>query len=268
MLDQMGENEWRAGDAKGTPWHPHRGFETVTYMIEGTFEHRDSEGGGGVISDGDTQWMTAGAGILHIKVPSEEIVISGGTAHGTQLWVNLPSDNKWANPRYQDISRKNLSLLSSHDGGALIRVIAGSLDGHDGPGVTYSPITYVHATVSPGAQLEIPWRPEYNALAYVLSGNGSVGKERKPIRMGQAVVFGKGDSIVIAADEEQDSKSPELEILLLGGQPIREPMAWYGPFVMNTQDELQEAFADYHAGKLGVIPPDVIPHTAGEDSQP
>ena len=160
MLDQMGENEWRAGKAKGTPWHPHRGFETVTYMIEGTFKHRDSEGGGGVISDGDTQWMTAGAGILHIEVPSEEIVISGGTVHGTQLWVNLPRDKKWTNPRYQDISRSNLSLLSSHDGGALIRVIAGSLDGHDGPGVTYSPITYIHATVSPGARLEIPWRPE------------------------------------------------------------------------------------------------------------
>ena len=160
MLDQMGENEWRAGEAKGTPWHPHRGFETVTYMIEGTFKHRDSEGGGGVISDGDTQWMTAGAGILHIEVPSEEIVISGGTVHGTQLWVNLPRDKKWTNPRYQDISRSNLSLLSSHDGGALIRVIAGSLDGHDGPGVTYSPITYIHATVSPGARLEIPWRPE------------------------------------------------------------------------------------------------------------
>ena len=266
MLDQMGENEWRAGEAKGTPWHPHRGFETVTYMIEGTFKHRDSEGGGGVISDGDTQWMTAGAGILHIEVPSEEIVISGGTVHGTQLWVNLPRDKKWTNPRYEDISRSNLSLLSSHDGGALIRVIAGSLDGHDGPGVTYSPITYIHATVSSGARLEIPWRPEYNALAYVLSGNGSVGQERKPIQLGQAAVFGKGDSIVLSADEEQDSKSPELEILLLGGQPIREPMAWYGPFVMNTQDELQQAFADYQAGKLGVIPPDVIPHTAGEDS--
>ena len=260
MLDQMGENEWRAGEAKGTPWHPHRGFETVTYMIEGTFDHRDSEGGGGSISDGDTQWMTAGAGILHIEVPSEEIVISGGVVHGTQLWVNLP--------RYQDISRTNLALLSSHDGGSLIRVIAGSLDGHDGPGVTYSPITYVHATVSPGAQLELPWRPDYNALAYVLAGSGTVGPAKNPIHLGQAAVFGKGDSIVITADEEQDSKNPELEILLLGGEPIDEPMAWYGPFVMNSQEELQEAFADYHAGKLGVIPPDVMPHTSSEDVAP
>ena len=261
MLDQMGENEWRAGEAKGTPWHPHRGFETVTYMIEGEFMHRDSEGGGGVISDGDTQWMTAGAGILHIEVPTEEIVISGGAVHGTQLWVNLPRDKKWAKPRYQDISRTNLSLLSSHDGGALVRVIAGSLDGHDGPGVTYSPITYVHATISPGAQLELPWNPEYNALAYVLAGKGTVGPNKNAIHLGQAAVLGEGDSIVMTADEEQDSKAPDLEILILGGQPIREPVAWYGPFVMNTQEELQQAFADYHAGKLGVIPPDVIPHS-------
>ena len=261
MLDQMGENEWRAGEAKGTPWHPHRGFETVTYMIEGEFMHRDSEGGGGVISDGDTQWMTAGAGILHIEVPTEEIVISGGAVHGTQLWVNLPRDKKWAKPRYQDISRTNLSLLSSHDGGALVRVIAGSLDGHDGPGVTYSPITYVHATINPGSQLELPWNPEYNALAYVLAGKGTVGPNKNAIHLGQAAVFGEGDSIVMTADEEQDSKAPDLEILILGGQPIREPVAWYGPFVMNTQEELQQAFADYHAGKLGVIPPDVIPHS-------
>jgi|TARA_B110000263_G_scaffold83228_1_gene72844 redox-sensitive bicupin YhaK (pirin superfamily) len=261
MLDQMGENEWRAGEAKGTPWHPHRGFETVTYMIEGEFMHRDSEGGGGVISDGDTQWMTAGAGILHIEVPTEEIVISGGAVHGTQLWVNLPRDKKWAKPRYQDISRTNLSLLSSHDGGALVRVIAGSLDGHDGPGVTYSPITYVHATINPGSQLELPWNPEYNALAYVLAGKGTVGPNKNAIHLGQAAVLGEGDSIVMTADEEQDSKAPDLEILILGGQPIREPVAWYGPFVMNTQEELQQAFADYHAGKLGVIPPDVIPHS-------
>jgi hypothetical protein len=261
MLDQMGENEWRAGEAKGTPWHPHRGFETVTYMIEGEFMHRDSEGGGGVISDGDTQWMTAGAGILHIEVPTEEIVISGGAVHGTQLWVNLPRDKKWAKPRYQDISRTNLSLLSSHDGGALVRVIAGSLDGHDGPGVTYSPITYIHATINPGSQLELPWNPEYNALAYVLAGKGTVGPNNNAIHLGQAAVLGEGDSIVMTADEEQDSKAPDLEILILGGQPIREPVAWYGPFVMNTQEELQQAFADYHAGKLGVIPPDVIPHS-------
>lgn len=268
MMDQMGEVEWRAGEAKGTPWHPHRGFETVTYMIDGVMKHRDSEGGGGLISEGDTQWMTAGAGILHIEAPTEELVLTGGVVHGTQLWVNLPRDKKWAPPRYQDISRSNLSLISSHDGGALLRVIAGELDGHEGPGITYSPITYVHATVSPGAQVELPWNPDYNAIGYILAGNGTVGPQKNAVTLGQAVLFGAGDSIVISADEQQDSHTPELEILLLGGQPIREQIAWYGPFVMNSQEELQQAFVDYHSGKLGVIPPDVMPHSdQGEDAQ-
>ena len=261
MMDQMGEVEYRAGEAKGTPWHPHRGFETVTYMMEGVFRHRDSHGGGGIISDGDTQWMTAGAGILHIEVPTEEIVLEGGVVHGLQLWVNLPKDKKWAPPRYQDISRKNLSLLSSHDGGALVRVIAGELGEHKGPGVTYSPITMLHATVSPGARLEIPWNPTYNALGYVLSGKGSVGSTGgNSVHMGQAILFGSGDHIVVGADEEQESRSPELEIVLLGGLPIREPIAWYGPFVMNSQEELQQAFTDYRAGKMGAVPADHMPH--------
>jgi redox-sensitive bicupin YhaK (pirin superfamily) len=219
MMDQMGEVEWRPGEAKGTPWHPHRGFETVTYMIEGTFKHRDSEGGGGLISDGDTQWMTAGAVILHIEAPTEETVLSGGLMHGIQLWVNLPRDKKWADPRYQEISRTNLTLLSSHDGGALLRVIAGEVDGNEGPGVTHSPITFIHATVSPGAQLELPWRKDYSALAYVLAGNGTAGADRRPLRMGQAAVFGQGDSITVSADQEQDSKTPELESCCLAASP-------------------------------------------------
>ncbi|MEX0761901.1 MAG: pirin family protein [Dehalococcoidia bacterium] len=267
MMDQMGEVEYRAGEAKGTPWHPHRGFETVTYMIDGVFRHRDSHGGGGIISDGDTQWMTAGAGILHIEAPTEQIVLAGGTVHGVQLWVNLPSDKKWVPPRYQDIRSKNLSLLSSHDGGALVRVIAGELAGHAGPGITYTPITMLHATVSPGARLEIPWRPEFNALAYVLAGRGSVGSAAQPIHMGQTALFGSGDHMVVSAEVRQDSNSPNLEVLLLGGQPIGEPVAWYGPFVMNTQDELQQALDDYRAGKMGVIPSEQrdVPHAGGSE---
>src|SRR5256712_396545 len=120
-MDQMGEVEYAPGEPKGTPWHPHRGFETVTYMIDGTFEHQDSNGGGGVITNGDTQWMTAGAGILHIEQPPERLVVSGGLFHGLQLWVNLPSNDKLVAPRYQDIRADNVSLLSSPDGGALIR---------------------------------------------------------------------------------------------------------------------------------------------------
>ena len=267
MMDQMGEVEYRAGEAKGTPWHPHRGFETVTYMIDGVFKHRDSHGGGGIISDGDTQWMTAGAGILHIEAPTEEIVLEGGVVHGLQLWVNLPKDKKWAQPRYQDISRRNLSLISSHDGGALLRVIAGELSGHPGPGITYSPITMVHATVSPGAQLEVPWNPQFNALGYVLAGRGKAGSTGNSVHTGQAILFGTGDHIVVKADSQQDSHTPELELVLLGGKPIREPIAWYGPFVMNSKDELYQAFTDYHAGKMGVIPTDhYVPHAGASGS--
>ncbi|HEY5629199.1 MAG TPA: pirin family protein, partial [Candidatus Limnocylindrales bacterium] len=168
-LDQMGEVEYAPGEAKGTPWHPHRGFETVTYMLDGVFEHADSNGGGGVITNGDTQWMTAGAGILHIEKPPEWLVAQGGLFHGFQLWVNLPRDQKLAAPRYQDIRAGEVALASSPDGGALVRVIAGEVAGHKGPGSTYTPITLVHATLSPGAELVLPWRGDFNALGYVLA---------------------------------------------------------------------------------------------------
>src|SRR5919198_1071466 len=167
-LDQMGEVDYAPGEPKGTPWHPHRGFETVTYMIDGVFDHQDSNGGGGVIPNGDTQWMTAGAGILHIETPPEWLVVKGGLFHGLQLWVNLPSKDKMVAPRYQDIRAGAVSLLSSPDGGALLRVIAGEVDGHRGPGITHTPISIVHATLQPGAEVELPWRPEFNALVYVL----------------------------------------------------------------------------------------------------
>jgi len=253
-LDQMGEVEYAPGEAKGTPWHPHRGFETVTYMIDGVFEHSDSNGGGGVITNGDTQWMTAGSGILHIERPPDYLVASGGLFHGFQLWVNLPADQKWAAPRYQDIRASEVSLLSSPDGGALVRVIAGDIAGHNGPGSTYSPMTLVHATLSPGARLRLPWRPDYNALVYVMSGHGSVGAERRPIGMGQLVVFGPGDTVTVEAATHQESRSPTMDVLVLGGRPIREPVAWLGPFVMNTRDEVLQAVADYQAGRLGSIP--------------
>ncbi len=253
-LDQMGEVEYAPGEARGTSWHPHRGFETVTYMIDGTFEHQDSNGGGGVITNGDTQWMTAGAGILHIERPPERLVMSGGLFHGLQLWVNLPSQDKLVAPRYQDIRADKVSLLTSPDGGALIRVIAGEVDGHAGPGATYTPITVVHATLQPGAEVDIPWRPDFNALVYVLSGKGSVGPEHRPFGMGQLAVLGAGDALRLAADQGQDSRTPALDVYIMGGQPIGEEVAWYGPFVMNTHEELARAFDDYRAGRLGTIP--------------
>jgi redox-sensitive bicupin YhaK (pirin superfamily) len=258
-MDQMGEVEYAAGEPKGTPWHPHRGFETVTYMIDGAMRHQDSNGGGGLITNGDTQWMTAARGILHIETPPEELVISGGLFHGFQLWVNLPARLKMSAPRYQDIRAGQVGLLTSADGGALLRVIAGELDGHAGPGVTHTPITLVHATVSPGAQVRLPWRADFNALGYVLAGAGTVGAERRPVKAGQLAVFGFGESLTAAADARPDGPSETLDILLLGGEPIREPVATYGPFVMNTQDELTQAFQDYQAGRLGSIPATPLP---------
>ncbi|HWE70732.1 MAG TPA: pirin family protein [Acidimicrobiales bacterium] len=255
-MDQMGEVEYAPGEAKGTPWHPHRGFETVTYMIDGTFQHRDSIGGGGLITDGDTQWMTAGSGILHIERPPEALVASGGIFNGIQLWVNLPSAQKMTAPRYQDIGAGNVVLLSSPDGGALVRLIAGDVAGFAGPGSTHSPITMLHATVSPGAKLLLPWRPDFNALVYVLSGDGSVGDQGQPLHSGQLAVLGDGDNVVVAADAVQASRSPGLDVLVLGGRPIREPVYAYGPFVMNTKEEIAQAFEDFHAGRLGTVPVD------------
>jgi redox-sensitive bicupin YhaK (pirin superfamily) len=256
----MGEVDYPAGEAKGTPWHPHRGFETVTYIIDGTFVHQDSHGGGGVITDGDTQWMTAGSGLLHIETPPEELVISGGLFHGLQLWVNLPRQDKMIPPKYQDIRGGSVKLLASEDGGALIRLITGDLVGHLGPGATHTPITMIHASVNPGAQLTLPWRPEFNALAYGLAGQGTAGAAGaagamgQPFRMGQAIVFGPGDSVTIRADATQDSRSASFEVVLLGGLPIREPMFHYGPFVMNSHAELAQAFEDFKAGRLGTVP--------------
>ncbi|MEU8567131.1 pirin family protein [Streptomyces pathocidini] len=256
MMDQMGEVEYQPGEPKGTPWHPHRGFETVTYLIDGTFVHQDSHGGGGVINGGDTQWMTAGSGLLHIEAPPEALVVSGGLFHGLQLWVNLPRADKMIPPKYQDIGGDRLKLLASEDGGALLRLIAGELDGHRGPGSTHTPITMIHASIGPGAELTLPWRADFNALAYGLAGRGTAGPagSDSPFRTGQAVVFGHGETLTIRADESQESRSPNFEVVLLGGAPIREPMMQYGPFVMNNRAELAQAFEDFQAGRLGTIP--------------
>ncbi len=253
-MDQMGEVEYAPGEPKGTAWHPHRGFETVTYMIDGTFQHQDSNGGGGLITDGDTQWMTAGAGILHIERPPDQLIASGGLFHGIQLWVNLPAAQKWVPARYQDIRAGNVALLTSYDGGALLRVIAGEVAGHRGPGITYTPISLAHVTVSPGARLVLPWPREFNALIYVLAGSGTAGAGEAQVRTGQLVALGAGDVVVATGASTQESRSPNLELLILGGRPIREPVAHYGPFVMNTHAEIAQAVADFQAGRMGVVP--------------
>ncbi len=253
-MDQMGEVEYAPGEAKGTSWHPHRGFETVTYLLDGTFEHQDSHGGGGSISNGDTQWMTAGGGILHIEKPPDWLVQAGGLFHGIQLWVNLPRDQKWADPRYQDLRGGDVGLITTPDAGSLVRIIAGEVAGVKGPGSTYTPMTMVHASIAATADLALPWRTDFNALVYVLAGNGTVGPDHRPIHTGQLVVLGAGDEIALAASGHQVSNTPTLEVLVIGGQPIREPVAWGGPFVMNTRAEVMAAFEDFQAGRLGQIP--------------
>ncbi len=253
-MDQMGEVEYAPGEPKGTPWHPHRGFETVTYLLDGTFEHQDNHGGGGTISNGDTQWMTAGGGILHIERPPEWLVKSGGLFHGVQLWVNLPRAQKWAEPRYQDLRGGDVGLVTTADTGALVRVISGEVAGVAGPGSTYTPMTMVHATVAATAELRLPWRRDFNALVYTLAGNGTIGADDRRLHTGQLAVLGAGDEITLSASAHHDSRTPTLEVLALGGLPLREPVAWGGPFVMNTRAEVVAAFEDFQAGRLGNVP--------------
>ena len=258
MMDQMGAVEYGVGEPRGTDWHPHRGFETVTYLLDGAFQHQDTHGGGGLIGDGDTQWMTAGSGLLHIETPPESLVRSGGLFHGVQLWVNLPSSAKFSPPRYQGIDGAHLTMLAGSDGTSLVRLIAGELDGHRGPGVTYTPITVAHATVFPGGRLSTPWPVSQNALVYALGGRGVVGPARVPLQTGRLAVLGPGERVTVEADERQDAASPVLDVLLLGGEPIGEPVAQYGPFVMNTRQELVQAMEDFQSGRFGVIPPGAL----------
>jgi redox-sensitive bicupin YhaK (pirin superfamily) len=254
LLDQLGPVDYAPNEAVGAPWHPHRGFETVTYVIDGVVEHHDSNGGGGVIGEGDTQWMTAGAGILHDEVPTEAFRRNGGRTHGVQLWVNLPAALKMSPPRYQAITGDDLTLASSSDGGALVRLIAGDLAGQFGAGSTHTPITYAHVSLNAGAQVTVPWNPSFNALVYVLSGHGYAGAERRPVDAHQLVVFGDGDTVTVGAADAQPEASPNLEVLLLGGLPIREPIAHYGPFLMNTRAEVLQAVEDFQSGRMGSIP--------------
>jgi quercetin 2,3-dioxygenase len=260
-MDQMGAVNYAPGEPKGTPWHPHRGFETVTYMIDGTFAHQDSHGGGGLITNGATQWMTAGGGILHIETPPEELVVSGGLFHGIQLWVNLPAKDKMIPPAYQGLEADQVVLLASPDGGALVRVIAGQVGAQAGPGSTHTPMAFMHASIAPGALLELPWDPGFNALVYVLAGSGRVGSEGRPVQGGQLVAFDRGDWMAVRADDRQSTDTDQLEVLVLGGRPIGEPVEHYGPFVMNTKAEIGQALEDFEAGRLGTIPANALmPH--------
>jgi redox-sensitive bicupin YhaK (pirin superfamily) len=249
MLDEMGPITYGPGEAKGAPDHPHRGFETVTYLFDGEMEHRDSTGGGGLLRSGDTQWMTAGAGLVHSEEPTEAMLRDGGLMHGLQLWVNLPRAEKLVPPAYQDLDRDKITYARTADGRTLLRLIAGELGGQRGPGNTHTPIVYAHATIESGGKVALEWPTDYNALVYVLRGKVRVADDARQIGAHQlAVLTREGDSLVVAADEDAD-------VLLLGGRPLREPVAWYGPFVMNTKQEILDSLDLFERGELGSIPP-------------
>ena len=260
-MDQMGEVEYAPGEPKGTAWHPHRGFETFTYLMDGRFLHQDSNGGGGTILEGGTQYMTAGDGILHIETPPADLVESGGLFHGVQLWINLPAAMKRIAAQYQDLQGQDSAMLSTPDGGSVVRILAGEVDGHRGPGISHTPLAVTHVTIAPGARADIPWRTDFNALAYVLAGSGSVGADGRPIHSGQLAVLVDGDTVRLEADATQDSRTENLEVFLIGGVPLGEPVVQYGPFVMNTDAQIREAFEDYQQGRLGRVPAGAIqPH--------
>jgi len=251
LLDEMGPINLSPGEAKGASDHPHRGFETVTYVIEGAFEHKDSQGNSGKLFSGDVQWMTAGSGVVHSEMPEKDFAQKGGTLHGFQLWINLPKKDKMIKPRYQDIPSKNIPMAKSSDGKVQVKVIAGESMGKQAVIDTKIPIMYLHFTIQPGGQVIQVVPKNFNAFAYVASGEGLFGTEQKTVNNEQAVFFERdGEEITIATSI--DAVSP-LEVILLGGIPINEPVKRYGPFVMNTDEELKQAISDYNNGKMGKI---------------
>lgn len=253
LLDEIGPTDLIPGKQKGFPDHPHRGFETVTYLLEGKFEHKDSQGHAGIINSGDVQWMTAGSGVIHSEMPEKEFSKYGGKLHGFQLWVNLPKSNKMMKPRYQEIPQSKIPTGTSENGNVIVKLIAGEALGSKAVIDTITPIMYMHFKLESGSSIGQPIPKEYNVFAYVIKGKGiferSNNNNDKIIERGNLVIFDKnGKEVYIKAVE--DSKIP-LELLLIGGIPIREPIARYGPFVMNTQQEIYQAIEDYRNGKLG-----------------
>jgi len=249
LLDEMGPITVSDGKAKGAPDHPHRGFETVTYMIDGTFEHKDSQGHAGKLKPGDVQWMTAGSGVIHSEMPEREFSKKGGKLHGFQLWVNLPRKYKMMKPRYQEVPSQKIPIVK--DNGVQVKIIAGKSMGKQAVIDTKISIMYLHYTIQPGAKAvhEIP--QNYNAFAYVISGTGLFGSQKKTASEKQLVLFEKnGNEITIEASDQTYS---HLEVLLIAGVPIEEPIVRYGPFVMNTEGEIKQAILDYNSGRMGKI---------------
>jgi len=249
LLDHMEPVTLAPGAARGAPDHPHRGFETVTYMLEGHFVHKDSAGNSGTIGPGDVQWMTAGQGVVHSEMPDDDLLDNGGRLHGFQIWVNLPAKDKMIAPRYQDIPSANIPICESEDGKVWVKVIVGKSMGKEAVIDTRTPITFLHVKLQPGASLNQSIPLQYNAFAYVVEGKGYFGKEGMPAESDQLVLFdGDAENIFLQASDGE-----ALSVLLLGGLPLSEPIARYGPFVMNTQTEIVQALKDYQSGRMGAI---------------
>ena len=248
MIDEMGPVEYAPGEAVGAPDHPHRGFETVTYMLAGEFEHRDSAGHAGSLRPGDVQWMTAGRGVVHSEMPSDRILREGGRVHGFQVWVNLPARLKMTQPRYQELAGSGIPEAASDDGLARVRVIAGEALGVAARIDTHTPIVCLHWTLLPGARVEQALPPDHNGLVYVFAGELQSNGIR--IADGQMGVLGAGDRVELAASA---GNAVDTQVLLLGGVPLNEPVVQHGPFVMNTEAEIAAAISDYQAGRMGTI---------------
>ena len=248
LLDEMGPVNYAPNEAKGASPHPHRGFETVTYMLKGAFEHKDSQGNSGKLLPGDVQWMTAGSGVIHSELPEKEFSKRGGIFHGLQLWVNLPKKEKMIPPRYQEVSSNDIPVAKTDDGSVKVKIIAGESMGKKAVIDTKIPIIYLHFTLQPNAKFIQSVPESYNAFAYVIKGNVLFGNEKSPAKNTQAVFFNKiGKDIILSTSNEP------AEVLLIAGLPINEPVKRYGPFVMNTDEELQQALKDYQDGKMGKI---------------
>jgi redox-sensitive bicupin YhaK (pirin superfamily) len=247
LLDEMGPVDYAPGEAVGAPDHPHRGFETVTYVLEGEMEHEDSAGHRGKLGPGDVQWMTAGAGVIHSEMPSRRIREEGGRVHGFQIWVNLPKQHKMTRPRYQEYASRELPVAKSADGKATVRVIAGEALGARAVIETRTPIVLQDWTLQPGADVRVEVPRDLHAFVYVFEGSARVGAAGSEVHEGQMAVLGPGTTVRLAG-----ANGPG-RLLLLAGAPIREPVARYGPFVMNTRDELIQAVDDFQSGKMGEI---------------
>src|SRR2546422_60919 len=251
LRDEMGPMEVAAGEAKGAPDHPHRGFETVTYLLSGDMEHKDSRGHAGRLRPGDVQWMTAGAGVVHSEMPSREFAREGGRMHGFQLWVNLPKRDKMMKPRYQEIPSSHIPKAISADSLVTVSVIAGEAMGQKAVIETHTPIIYLHYRIKPGGAVTQKVPGAYNAFAYIVEGEGLFGAEGEHAADGQMVLFAQdGDEVRI---ENPANAKATLEVLLIAGVPLNEPVARYGPFVMNTEAEIRQAIEDYRQGRMGEI---------------